>query len=129
MRNLYNEVMEYCNPEDIDFVAIIPQYDFKGEPVHIDPGWFLGQAKRIDYDGGFGGEVINTGLCIVLKDGSWLERHVYDGSERFEYKQTPQKPDQESTEFSILFDRPMDSLPLTNPIIIDGNIVQRRRKN
>ena len=40
-----------------------------------------------DYDSGFGGqELFGT---ITFKDGTWLERGEYDGSEWWEYKTTP----------------------------------------
>ena len=41
------------------------------------------------YDAGFGGAEINEDLKVIFKDGSWLERHEYDGSEWWEYKKTP----------------------------------------
>lgn len=36
------------------------------------------------YDEGFGGVEIASDLIIVFKDGSWLERGEYDGSEWWE---------------------------------------------
>lgn len=42
-----------------------------------------------DYDAGFGGQNIHASLRVVFNDGSWLERHEYDGSEWWEYKKTP----------------------------------------
>lgn len=47
---------------------------------------------NIEYDGGFGGQEIATDLMVV-GDDFWLERHEYDGSEWWEYKQIPLKPD------------------------------------
>jgi hypothetical protein len=50
--------------------------------------------KSIDfnYDSGYGGqELFGT---LWLEDGTWLERGEYDGSEWWEYKKTPEIPDQ-----------------------------------
>lgn len=45
----------------------------------------------IEYDSGYGGNEISMDLLIVGKD-FWLERHEYDGSEWWEYKQMPKEP-------------------------------------
>lgn len=45
----------------------------------------------IEYDGGFGGAEIPENLLVVGEDW-WLERHEYDGSEWWEFKQLPVKP-------------------------------------
>ena len=48
---------------------------------------FLKHAN-VEYNGGYGIEEINTKLILVGKD-FWLERHEYDGSEWWEYKEIP----------------------------------------
>lgn len=48
-------------------------------------------AKRTDYDGGFGGQEVAMDIKVV-GDSWWLERHEYDGSEWWEYKELPAKP-------------------------------------
>lgn len=48
-------------------------------------------AKNTDYDCGFGGQEVASDLKIVGKDW-WLERHDYDGSEWWEFKEIPNKP-------------------------------------
>ena len=45
----------------------------------------------IEYDNGYGGQEIAMDLLIVGKD-FWLERQEYDGSEWWEFKETPCKP-------------------------------------
>ena len=45
----------------------------------------------IEYDAGYGGQEVATDLLIVGKD-FWLERQEYDGSECWEFKETPCKP-------------------------------------
>ena len=43
---------------------------------------------NFDYDSGYGVPFIPMNLVVVGKDW-WLERHEYDGSEWWEYKQLP----------------------------------------
>lgn len=45
----------------------------------------------VDYDSGFGGQEVATDLLIVGNNW-WLERHEYDGSEWWEYKELPKEP-------------------------------------
>ena len=45
------------------------------------------------YDAGFGGNEIPMDLIVVGKD-FWLERHEYDGSEWWEFKTMPVKPEE-----------------------------------
>jgi hypothetical protein len=40
------------------------------------------------YNSGFGGNEIHDGLVVVGTDW-WMERHVYDGSEWWEFKTLP----------------------------------------
>ena len=49
------------------------------------------QLFSIEYDDGFGGSEIPDELIVVGVDW-WLERHEYDGSEWWEFKQIPIKP-------------------------------------
>jgi len=43
------------------------------------------------YDDGYGAQEVARDLLIV-GDGWWLERHEYDGSEGWSYKETPKIP-------------------------------------
>jgi len=45
-----------------------------------------------NYDQGFGAPEVVIDLLVVGQD-FWLERHEYDGSEWWEYKTMPKKPD------------------------------------
>lgn len=49
---------------------------------------FAEKAKAINYDAGYGGQGIPSDLVVVGGDW-WLERHEYDGSGRWAYKQLP----------------------------------------
>ena len=59
-------------------------------------GWFkwedFEQIADIEYDNGYGAPEIAQDLLVVGEDW-WLERHEYDGSEWWEFKTTPSKPD------------------------------------
>jgi hypothetical protein len=57
---------------------------------------------NINYDSGFGGEEIALDLLVVGKNW-WLERHTYDGSEWWEFKQLPVKPKKEIKPLAITF--------------------------
>ncbi len=59
----------------------------------------LSFMNTFTYDGGYGWEYINRGFVIV-GDGWWLERGEYDGSEWWEFKQTPTVPDKEESDMS-----------------------------
>jgi len=66
-------------PENVDFVT-------DGE---CNMSWkdFV-ELANFDYDDGFGWNEIDLGLKIVGDDW-WLERHEYDGAERWAYKKKP----------------------------------------
>ena len=48
-------------------------------------------AKNTEYDSGYGAAEVAMDLIVVGED-FWLERHEYDGSERWEFKENPKKP-------------------------------------
>lgn len=52
----------------------------------------LSKVLDFDYDNGYGGQEVFEDLVLVGKD-FWLERHEYDGSEWWEYKELPMKPE------------------------------------
>jgi hypothetical protein len=56
-----------------------------------DWGVFVDGAEKhfSSYDSGYGCAEVPSDIVIVFKDGCWLERDEYDGSEWWEYKQTP----------------------------------------
>lgn len=47
-------------------------------------------AKKSDYDSGFGAAKVAEDL-VVVGDNWWLERHEYDGSEWWEFKEKPKQ--------------------------------------
>lgn len=62
------------------------------ESVHFSWDKFEAIAKDTNYYSGFGGQEIAKDLLVVGKD-FWLERHEYDGSEWWEFKSMPKKPE------------------------------------
>ena len=88
MTNLIDETKETLNwigkkESDISWVG---SYD--GKYAIIWDG-FKDKFKDITYDPGFGAQEIASDLVIAFKDGSWLERNEYDGSESWDYKKPP----------------------------------------
>lgn len=63
----------------------------KSKRTTADEEAFLNALRTIDYDKGYGiQELYGT---IAFKDGSWLERWEYDGSEGWTKMKTPTEPD------------------------------------
>ena len=88
MTNLYEETVRCLlvygkSMSDVAFVS------GNGHEIPLDN--FIESAKSYDYDNGFGGEEVPLDLLIVGKDW-WMERHEYDGSEWWEYKELPLRP-------------------------------------
>lgn len=88
--NLYDELIEALDKNDKK-LSDIKWIGVMGEGC-FDTKQFLKIAKEFSYDSGFGLIEINEQLIVVGKDW-WLERHEYDGSEWWEFKTMPVKPD------------------------------------
>ena len=87
--NLKDETLEILNKhgktwDDVEWVGNIRQN------ITVDKDKFLILANR-KYDNGYGGNEVSLDLVVVGKD-FWLERHEYDGSGWWEFKQLPKKP-------------------------------------
>ncbi len=87
MRNLLKETIDDLakNGKTLDDVAWIGCKDFM---IPMDEFLRLADAN---YDDGYGGTEVADDL-VVVGDGWWLERHNYDGSEWWEYKEQPKTP-------------------------------------
>lgn len=65
-----------------------------------DGEWGIASWKKFHelanfrYDAGYGSAEIPVDLIIIFKDGSYMERGEYDGSEWWETKKTPAVPTQ-----------------------------------
>jgi len=59
-------------------------------------GWFtweeFSSVANVEYHDGYGSACVPMGLLVVGEDW-WLERGEYDGSEWWEYKTLPKKPE------------------------------------
>lgn len=54
-----------------------------------DWGWFKERAAKCEYDSGYGSQMINPSLKIIMRDGTWYERREYDGSEWWQHCAPP----------------------------------------
>ena len=85
--NLLEETEGVLNRHNKTFKDIV----WVGTKDHyVDKKKFL-ELSDINYDGGYGAQEVADNLLIV-GDNWWLERHEYDGSEWWEYKELPIKP-------------------------------------
>lgn len=90
MTNLLEETLKVLadngkTPDDVEWVG------------SVSFGWFswddfAGLANKT-YNSGFGGQEVASDLVVAGKNW-WLERHDYDGSEWWEYKEQPQRPNE-----------------------------------
>lgn len=62
------------------------------------------EIADVKYDAGFGSQQVASDLSIVGSD-FWLERFEYDGSEHWEFKSIPQKPDKQATIKALTIDQ------------------------
>ena len=87
--NLKDETLEILDEhgktwDDVEWIGSVRRN------LTIDKNQFLILANR-EYNNGYGGNEVSLDLVVVGKD-FWLERHEYDGSEWWEFKQLPKKP-------------------------------------
>lgn len=71
--------------EDIEWIGTGKHYIDKTKALEL---------FNKEYDNGYGAQEVPENLLVVGKNW-WLERHEYDGSEWWELKKMPQKPDNE----------------------------------
>lgn len=83
VKNIAFAKIQYGNDYDDDRCVI----ELRSNRTEQDERSFLETLASIDYDNGYGGqELFGT---IVFKDGTWLERGEYDGSEWWERRELP----------------------------------------
>lgn len=83
IKNVAFAKIQYGNDYDDDRCVI----ELRSNRTEQDEFSFLETLASIDYDNGYGGqELFGT---IVFKDGTWLERGEYDGSEWWEHRKFP----------------------------------------
>jgi hypothetical protein len=88
--------------EDIDFINITDEVEKfqnyeKAKYFSTDFDGFVKFCARFrNYNNGYGSAEVPMNTVVVFKDGTWLERAEYDGSEWWEYRQIPRKITKES---------------------------------
>lgn len=89
--NLYEEINDNVKALSLtlDDILFVSGIDLDNIERSFDPKEFLEHAKKINYNNGYGWVEINQNLRIVFKDGSFLMRTEYDGSEGFDYIKIP----------------------------------------
>lgn len=94
--------LSYDYPDDNpEYIVSNPKKVWEDEPIFdkiitLKENWnndewlaFL-EGLRFNYDDGFGSQHLFG--VVWFKDGSWLERYEYDGSEGWVLKRTPDVP-------------------------------------
>lgn len=87
MTNLWEETIGKLAVHDKNFDDVMY---IQGSDFGITKENFEKVAKKSRYHSGFGAAEVVEDLVIVGDDW-WLERHEYDGSEWWEYKEKPKQ--------------------------------------
>lgn len=95
LSNLWKETIEALKVrhktwDDVEWVGT--------RKIVIPKTVFEKAARALNYDSGFGAQVVVEDLLIVGKDW-FMERHEYDGAESWHFKEHPKKPE-------AVFDKP-----------------------
>lgn len=86
--NLWKETIEDLKDRGYNWDDVTAVF---GKNYSITKENFEEIAKGTDYDCGYGSQHVAEDLIVLLKDGNWLERGEYDGSEWWQLRK-PQKP-------------------------------------
>ena len=94
MRNFYEETLDSIKYNDLSIqdIAFITNDEY-----WITWDTFKQCVENYMYDSSYGGVYISLALKIVFNNGSWMERHEYDGSESWHFKMIPIRPSDECT--------------------------------
>jgi len=79
------QVMEHIDKKPSD-ISRIGSYDGEYECTWDE----FKELADFHYDSGFGGVEVATDLIILFRDGTWLERDEYDGSEWWVHRVPPE---------------------------------------
>ena len=88
--NLWDELNNILN-ENNKNLSDIKWIGIRGDKC-FDTKQFLKVAKTFNYNCGFGTAILHEFLTVAGRYW-WLERHEYDGSEWWEFKSLPPKPE------------------------------------
>lgn len=86
MANLLKETENELEVRGYTFEDIL---SIQGKMHRISVERFKTLADKI-YDERYGSQEVAEDLIIMMKDGSWFERHEYDGSEEWIFRRAPQ---------------------------------------
>ena len=87
MTNLWKETIRVLEEHGKTFENV--EY-IQGTDFGITKENFEKVAKKSNYNSGFGSPKVAEDL-VVVGDNWWIERHDYDGSEWWEYKEKPKQ--------------------------------------
>ena len=100
MMNCKEEFLDHIEDREVLCAEITHQEGYSGQDTDkvywLDLGFCPEKLSRFlnnldfDYDDGYGSQHV-FGL-IWYKDGTWSERHEYDGSECWEHRRVPAVP-------------------------------------
>ena len=97
--NLLNETLEILKENNLEPKDVL----WVGN-LEVKTDWEnFAKIADVNYDSGFGGQEVATDL-IVVGQNWWLERHEYDGSEWWEFKQLPKEPETKVTLYRAVGD-------------------------
>jgi len=92
--NLYKDTLDILK----EYGKTFDDVQWCGSPdYYMTPERFKELASGTQYDASYGSQEVARDL-LVVGDGFWLERHEYDGSEWWEFKAIPTKPDRPFTQ-------------------------------
>ena len=86
--SLYEETLEALKENNKTFKDVLW---IGGEDFEISKENFIELAKISEYDNGYGYQMVAEDLVVVGNDW-WLERGEYDGSEWWDFKTMPSRP-------------------------------------
>src|SRR5580698_7580131 len=79
-------------PSDVSWVGVLGSGHERSSAVPVGSWADFAKFADFNYDAGYGGNEVAGRLVIVGEDW-WLERGEYDGSEWWEFKSLPKRPD------------------------------------
>lgn len=98
-KNFLQETLQFLYDNNKTAADVIWIGNSETKIIHWDD--FV-KIADFEYYSGFGGNEINLDVIVSGKDW-WLERHEYDGSQWWEFKQQPKEPkDNQFTLYHLL---------------------------
>jgi hypothetical protein len=113
--NAKEEILEHISNREVKYITVTLAHQSDIEEK------IEGKLEEIlfhldfDYDSGYGSQYLDG--CIWFEDGTWSERHQYDGSEYWSHHVCPPLPAKKVNKMKIKIDdsRGKDTLHLVKP--------------